>query len=351
MKFLIVKTSSLGDLIHTFPVINYLHRKYPTAQIDWVVESSYAELIRSHSLVDRVITINSKSWRKSMGSKSTRKELLVFRNELQKTNYDVVFDLQGNIKSGIITGFAKAKSKVGFSYDSVPEWPNILFTRQRFSPGKDQNIRVDYLSIVQQYFNDTGSPISESVNLGISEQEQKIICHILDNSSLKNELRILVCPGSMWRNKQVSIETLAGFLKLIANEKSCSFIFAWGSKDEEMIAQTLYRAFPSQSIVLEKLSLPVLQNLMKRVQLVIAMDSLPLHLAGTAGIKTFSAFGASSAKKYKPEGSQHTTIQGNCPYHRTFDKRCPILRTCSTGLCIKGLTSEDLFLAYKNGGH
>ena len=76
------------------------------------------------------------------------------------------------------------------------------------------------------------------------------------------------------------------------------------------------------------------------------MDSLPLHLAGTSGTATFSVFGASSAQKYKPLGIAHQAVQGVCPYGKVFERRCPVLRTCPTGLCIKSILGDDLYNEY-----
>jgi heptosyltransferase-1 len=66
-------------------------------------------------------------------------------------------------------------------------------------------------------------------------------------------------------------------------------------------------------------------------------------LAGSTSTPTYSIFGASSAQKYKPIGTCHKAFQGECPYGKTFEKRCDILRTCKTGACIKQLQGEQLF--------
>ncbi len=95
--------------------------------------------------------------------------------------------------------------------------------------------------------------------------------------------------------------------------------------------------------VLPLLSLSLLQNWMRSMDLVIAMDSLPLHLAAEANVPTFSVFGPSFAAKYSPMGSKHVSIQGVCPYGQVFAKRCSILRTCKTGACMKNITAEQLF--------
>lgn len=347
MKFLIVKTSALGDIIHAFPIPAYLRQRFPESQIDWVVEKPFAELVRAHPFVENVHIINTKEWRRSLTSKVTFQEVRSFRQHLHKTHYDVLFDLQGNIKSSFATFQAHAKAKVGFSWQTVPEWPNILFTNHRYTPPQGGNIRNDYLFIVKKYFNDMFTEFSQGVTLQISEEDRNKLKTLLAHPYLQRNLKIIICPGSNWRNKQVTPEALRHFLVLMNQELECSFLFVWGTPEEQQLGKELELQFPHQSIVVDKMPLPLLQNLMKEVDLVIAMDSLPLHLAGTTETPTFSIFGASLADKYKPQGSQHVAMQGSCPYEKTFDKRCPILRTCSTGSCIRGLTGNEIFSYFK----
>jgi heptosyltransferase-1 len=153
----------------------------------------------------------------------------------------------------------------------------------------------------------------------------------------------MVCPGSNWPNKQLAPETLQGFLDRISRHiAGARFHLVWGTPEEKQLADSLCARYPG-SIIVDKLPLPSLQALMAKMKLVIAMDSLPLHLAGTTSALTYSVFGASSAAKYNPLGAEHRALQGTCPYGRTFAKRCPILRTCPTGACIKGLTSEQIW--------
>ncbi len=346
-KILIVKTSSLGDIIHAYPVVDYLHKKFPAAQIDWVVEAPYAELVQAHPAIHSAITISTKAWRKQPFKAATWKSIGAFRRQLRQNAYDVVFDLQGNVKSGLVVAQARSAHKVGFASKSVPEWPNLLFTHHRFNPKQQGNIREDYLSVVTSYFNDPLPAESGQVTLKISSPEKDKLQAILEHPVLHHRPKVLVCSGSAWRNKQLTPETLAAFLKLLQDELDCAFMFAWGSKDEYEVAQQLQKQFVDSSAVVERMSLSMLQNLMASSTLVVAMDSLPLHLAGTTLTPSFSVFGASSAEKYKPLGNRHCAFQGSCPYGRTFVKRCPILRTCPTGACIRDLQAEEIF-AYFN---
>lgn len=341
MHILIVKTSSLGDIVQSFPVIDYLRSKLPDAKIDWVVESPYAELVESHPDIHRVIKIATKDWRRLHNWAA----IPGLCRELREQEYAAVFDLQGNLKSGVITFLARSKHKVGFGPASISERPNLLFTHHRYDPPKGMNVRHENLYLVQSYFQDFTVPDNRKVQLHVHPQRKERIDQILPSGT-----KVLVCPGSAWNNKKISKEALMDFLSLLHKNLNCFFLLAWGNKAEKEEAELLQQKMTSYSSLIEKLPLPELQYLMKNVDLILAMDSLPLHLGATTSTPTFSVFGASSANKYQPLGQQHLALQGTCPYGETFERRCPILRTCSTGACMKNFTGEELYRAFEKSG-
>ena len=128
MNILIVKTSSIGDIIQAFPVLQYLKIRFPEASIDWVVEKEYQELVQAHPLVRRAIPFGSRLWRKK--PLSSWKSIWGFFKSLRQESYDLLFDLQGNIKSSFITANSRAREKVGLGWKSVPELPNFFTTRK-----------------------------------------------------------------------------------------------------------------------------------------------------------------------------------------------------------------------------
>lgn len=341
-KICLVKTSSLGDIVHIFPVVSYLKDRYSEVLIDWVVEENCRELVSAHPQVHRAVAVQTKRWRQNPFSKESRSEIAHYKRTVNASSYDIVFDLQGNLKSGLLTSLIRSSCKVGFSLKSVPEWPNTLFTHKRFTTPPGKSIQEDYLNLVKAYFGDERPYFPTPIALNISEKERAHVEALTADSRYK----ILVSPGSAWRNKQLKETTLLAFLKKIEPSLNCQFLFAWGSKEEQAQATALHEAFVEKSLLLPKLPLAVLQNLMGKVDLVIAMDSLPLHLAGSAGTATFSFFGPSLAAKYRPLGSQHSSFQGSCPYGRTFEKRCPVLRTCPTGACLRDVQLEEVLRAW-----
>lgn len=340
-KILIVKTSALGDIIHAFAVASYLKMRFPEASLHWAVEKGCADLVKAHPLIDQVIEVDTKTWRKHPLSFSTWKAVFHLRKQLKQANYDLVIDLQGNSKSALITGSAKAKEKVGFDRRSVPELPNLLVTNRRFNVSSGISIQKRYLSLVQQYFGDVSSFEPIAVSLKLNTNETKMLSN-WRASSIAHPFKVMVCFGSKWPNKRLSSDTLIAFLKLMQAQLKPQFCFIWGNSEEKLIAEHLHSEF-TESQSLGNLSLALWQHTMMHMDLVIAMDSAALHLCALTETPTFSVFGPSLSSVYKPLGERHGFFQGSCPYNQRFDARCSILRSCETGSCMKDIDPKQLF--------
>lgn len=132
MKLLIVKLSSLGDVVHTLPAAVDLHTAMPAARIDWVVERGFAPLVRSCTAVGRVIECELRRWRKAPLARQTRQEWAAFLRALREEPYDAILDLQGLTKSAVIARlahrtregqhFALANRTDGSSYEAPTRW-------------------------------------------------------------------------------------------------------------------------------------------------------------------------------------------------------------------------------------
>lgn len=118
LNILLVRVSSLGDVLHNMPIVADIARHYPNAQIDWVVEEGYVSLVRMNARVRNIIPFALRRWRKSLGNPATRAEIGAFFATLRARRYDYVFDTQGLLKTGIIMGAAKGRHKVGLGNGS-----------------------------------------------------------------------------------------------------------------------------------------------------------------------------------------------------------------------------------------
>lgn len=340
MNFLIVKTSSIGDVIQTFPVLEYLKKRYPQASIDWVIEKEYLSLVEAHPLVRRAIPFSSRTWRKALLPLSTWKQMKEFSQLLREENYDVLFDLQGNTKSGLITALAKAKEKVGLGRKSVAEFPNLFATKQRIDVDGSLQVQQRYFQVVQKFFLDETTFIPEGVNLKLKPAEENKLASL----KVSDGPKIMIACGSRWPNKKLAEKTLEELIQKIALQENPYFYFISGSPAEKEIADHLHQLFP-QSQSVGGLSFALWQALMREMDLVIAVDSAALALCGMTKTPSLSFFGPSQAAVYKPLGDHHVAWQGTCPYGQQFTTRCPLLRTCKTGACLKSASSDQLLEA------
>ncbi len=338
-SILIVKTSAIGDVLQTFAALQYLRLKFPKSRIDWVVEQPIAPLLMAHPHIDHVIPIHSRLWRKKPLSSQTRAEFSSSLRKLRSVDYELLFDLQGNTKSALVTALANAKVKVGFGWRSAREKCNLLVTDKRFDPSSFQNRRRAYLEVVQSYFEDTEPMADQAIPLRISDEEGRLLHEICQK---KERLTLMICFGSRWPNKRLKHSTLIAFLEKVAAEYDPIYVFVFGDEQEKLLAEQLASHFDA-SLCVGDLSLPLWQALMWKMDGVIAVDSAALHLCATTPTPSFGVFGPSAASCYKPPGQRHAAIQGVCPYGRTFSSHCPILRTCPTGACIQELHPEALF--------
>ncbi|TWI64226.1 heptosyltransferase-1 [Pseudoduganella lurida] len=121
MNILLVRVSSLGDVLHNLPMVADIRRHFPDANIDWVVEEGYVSLVRLNPGVRHIIPFALRRWRKRLGDKAVRAEIRAFFRQLREVEYDYVFDTQGLLKTGIIMGAARVRKggkKVGLANGS-----------------------------------------------------------------------------------------------------------------------------------------------------------------------------------------------------------------------------------------
>src|ERR1700751_1488239 len=138
-RILIIRPSSLGDIVHAMPIVHDLHRHRPGVEIDWVVEEPFTQLVAMHRGVRRVIPVALRRWRRGVLARSTWLELRRFRPELKHQRYDAVIDLQAQIKGALLAWFARWPVH-GPDRVSVREGTAALFYRHRYRISPQQHL-------------------------------------------------------------------------------------------------------------------------------------------------------------------------------------------------------------------
>jgi heptosyltransferase-1 len=130
MRVLIVKTSSMGDVVHALPAISDIARAIPGVQIDWLVEKNFAAIPAQHPAVGRVITLQWRKWRKSLRKPDTRAALHAWRTEMGQERYDLILDMQGLLKSAFFACFAHGP-RGGYDWRSIREPLAAMFYQHK----------------------------------------------------------------------------------------------------------------------------------------------------------------------------------------------------------------------------
>ena len=303
MKVLIVKTSALGDVVHALPVLAYLKSATPDIQIDWLVEEAFAPLIADHPLVNRVIVLRTKSWRRSGFLPAAAGAWRVIR-DLRRQGYDRVLDLQGNSKSGLFTRLAGGCRRYGFDRAGVREWPNLLATTHRVGLADgDRHVSRRALAIARAAVPG-GSEQRWAGPLSVSPAAVARVAAQLQALGLAppRERPLLVLHyGTTWPTKRWRLASWQALAVRLIRTLNATLLLTWGTEGEKKAA-TAIAAAGRQALIWPRGSLPDLAALLASVDLVVGCDTGPVHIAAALGTPTVSVYRATDARRNAPRG-------------------------------------------------
>ncbi|MDK9718612.1 MAG: lipopolysaccharide heptosyltransferase I [Trichlorobacter sp.] len=339
MRILIIKTSSLGDIIHALPVLSYLRQAAPGAFIDWVVDEAFSDLVSGNPLVDRLLPVAFRRWKKAVFAGKTRHEVMAFITQLRQYQYDLVFDLQGNSKSGMVCWLARSRRKIGFDREHLQEKLNSFFTTEQvsFLP-IDRNAVQRYLRIVSAPFalRPDGLPMHSDIATSADDD-----CFAGNVLAAVGSPVVLFHTGTTWQTKLWFDE---GWLQLgqelLGRYASATIVLSWGTDEERQRAEQLAAKLGSRTCLLPRLSLKQFAAVLKRCNLAIGGDTGPVHLAAAVGTATVSFYRCTDGLRNGPYGIQHAIIQSSLPCTVCMRKQCDQDEDCR-----RNITPTALFEA------
>ncbi len=309
MRVLLIKTSSMGDLIHTLPALTDAGLAIPGITFDWVVEESFAEIPHWHPLVNKVIPIAFRRWRKNILSKESRQGLCTLKKELRSEQYDLILDAQGLVKSAFISLFAKGK-RSGLDFRSARESFASLVYQQKHTVNFYQHAihRMRSLfALALGYSLPTTAP-----DFGIQD-ELKV--------ESEQEKYLVFLHGTTWVSKQWP-ESYWIELAEIAHQAGYRVKIS-GGNDEE-VARAFRIGNASKAVdVMPRLTIAKMAALLANAKAVVAVDTGFGHLAAALNIPTVSLFG--------PTNADYTGVSGRASVSLSAKFSCaPCLnRTCT----------------------
>ena len=275
-RILLVKTSSLGDVVHNLPVASDIRAAAPAVEIDWVVEESFAAIPRLHPAVARVLPVAIRRWRSSFLSPVVREEIRAFTRELKREPYDAVIDTQGLLKSALVAwtargtrhglDFASAREPLSFFYDrtySVP-WTTHAVERNR--------------ALASQAL---GYAVPLTVNYGISTSPVKFVW--LPDGPYVVLVHATSARAKLWPDERwIELATRL-------NERGMRSVLPWGDTAERLRAESIARPVPG-AVVAPGLSLADAAAVLAGASAVAGVDTGLTHFAAALKVPTVGIY-------------------------------------------------------------
>ncbi len=298
-KIAIIKLSAMGDIIHSMIVLDFIKQKYPNIQIDWFVESVFAAVLENNPNIKNIIKLNLKSIKKSKKNIFSQLKLV---SEYKNSNYDLIIDAQGLIKSSIVARVL-GKNIAGFCKNSTREGLASFFYSKKITIDYKTNVidRNAYLFSKALDLDIKKDDILNKKPFLYFQNEDKIIYEYLK----KDKKNILLVVGASWKSKMYSKEKFAK----ISNSLDENFLIAWGNDEEFEIASFI--SSNSKALVLPKLDLNSLKALVSKVDLIIGNDTGPTHMAWALNKASITLFGNTPAYRNTYETTINKTIKSN----------------------------------------
>jgi len=306
-KILLIKLSAVGDVVHTIPVLNKLRRRYPLAQLDWLVTPAIAELLRHHPAITNIIEFEREAW-----SKPWRLEpfasYLRLASRLRAAAYDLVVDMHGQFRTAALTLATGAPARIGFDrpragvWDASPRkfpeqarkhaWQGaregswLAYTHHIPVPTLDLHAVDRYLNVgpilgLDREPADFSFPIPQSA---VSQVETLLAQHGANRAEI-----VIMAPGTIWETKQWGSEKFAQVAAHFLSKGLAVILI--GSQRERVVCEEVAALSPGAIDLAGRTALSELAALIRRSAISVTNDSGPMHLAVALDRPVVSIFG------------------------------------------------------------
>ncbi len=293
-KILIVRVSSLGDVVHNMPVIADIRRRHPDAQIDWLVEESFIDLVQLVEGVRRAIPFSLRRWRKRLFSLDNWREIGAFRRALAAEKYDLVIDCQGLVKTawvgswarGPLAGLANRTDGAGF------EWPVRFFYDRRVPVPPRTHVVERTRQLVAAALGDPAPQPTDDIDFGIDTRRAALA---LSSAGLNLPVPYVVFVHATSRADKQWPDTAWIELGQALVQRGASIVLPWGSDAERETSERLAREFGAAALVPPKLSLPAVVGLIDGAAATVGVDTGLVHIAAALKRPTVELYNFATA--------------------------------------------------------
>jgi len=302
-RILIVRLSAIGDVVRALPVLHVLREAFHDAQIDWAIERKAAAIVEDHPLLDDLLVFE-----RPEGWLESTKAFLGFCNRVRRNRYDVVMDLHGIFKSGMIAGFSRAKRRVGFARPRSREGSG-LFTNRKVRLSSNRLNRVEEnLALCEAVAPRVGWP---SVTIYVPPEIQEYVEGYFEETFDGGKQIIAVHAPVDRPEKQWSLTNYAALCDLLLSDGRFEVLLTWGPGQREMVQRVVSLTRRNPVMAPETPDLKHFAWLVHLADLYVGGDTGPMHIASAMGTPVVALFGGTDSKKHAPYRPPYTVLDAN----------------------------------------
>jgi heptosyltransferase-1 len=318
-KILIVRVSSLGDVVHNMPAIADIRRLHPDAQIDWLVEESFTDLVELVDGVRRAIPFSLRRWRKRLFSLDNWREIQRFRRTLAAEKYDLVIDCQGLIKTAWVASWARGTLVgLGNRTDGAGyEWPVRFFYDKRVPIEPRTHVVERTRQLVAAALGDPRPEATDAITFGMDTRRAALA---LSEAGLNLPVPYVVFVHATSRADKQWPETAWIELGQSLIRRGVSIVLPWGSETERETSDKLAKEFGAAAVVPPKLSLPAVVGLIDGAAATVGVDTGLVHIAAALKRPTIELYNFSTAWRTGGYWSPRVVNLGSASQHPTLQQ-------------------------------
>jgi lipopolysaccharide heptosyltransferase I len=322
-KILIVKPSSLGDIVHSLPFLNSIKTCFPGAEVHWVVARDFQALLDGHPMIDKLLVINKNQWKKLSSAGKTIREIRLFLGTIKKEAYDLAVDLQGLLRSGIITRATGSKMRVGFQ--EAREGGHHFYTH-KVKGGRNNHAIERYLKIAAFLGCESNSiryplpPLPDRESLGFTLPEKYVV----------------ISPSA---GKEANRWPVERFGELAARLPLKAIVVS-GPSDAHLAEKVSELSKGNAFSVGGSTSLRDLCSVIRDAKTMICNDTGPMHIAAAFNVPVVAMFGPANPKRTGPYGGIHQVIRKELDCSPCYRKK-----KCADWKCMESIPVKEVLNA------
>ena len=336
-SILILKLGSLGDVVHTLPLVNVLRDNFPHVRIGWVIEKRFSDLIKGHPSVDEMFVFD-----RGKSISRTFSAFIGILRKIRSKKYDIIIDLQGNLKGSLFVLLSGCCRRMGFKRGSSRiDTVSTFFTNRKVAEEGSHIIEhnlsfAKVLGAEGRNVNDMGYQENISFRIPVLESARRDIDDFMRGKNIQDRRIVIIHPGVTWVTKRWAPENYSLLAERIAERFSNSAIVITAGPGEESLANKIRESCSAHTVVAGNMNLPRLVALLDRCEVFIGSDTGPLHLTAALGRRVIGLYGPTDPVRNGPWGDVNFVIRKEIPCSGCWRRRCSDIR------CMNEITVSDV---------